>query len=111
MAKSHAFVLNGSGLIGSAIVRDLRQRGVPVVAIARRFGPAERVFLDGQAVETQFVDASAGALAELFVGRVDVVVNCVGVLQDSPSGSTKEAHVEFVHRLIPALRVCWTWAR
>jgi uncharacterized protein YbjT (DUF2867 family) len=94
-------VLGASGLIGQAVAQRLRADGFPVVPIARRFAPAQNAAL-GPAIENPVVDVDAGALAELLSGA-DIVVNCVGVLQDGPRGSLAEAHAGFGTRLVQAM--------
>jgi hypothetical protein len=46
----------------------------------------------------------SSALARLLRERaVDVVVNCLGVLQDGPGGNTRDVHRDFVARLLQAV--------
>ena len=50
---------------------------------------------------------TAQQLAELIKTRqADVIVNCLGVLQDGPGSDTRDVHVAFVARLIHADRRC-----
>jgi uncharacterized protein YbjT (DUF2867 family) len=98
-------VLGAGGLIGSAIAEDLLKDGRRVVAVARRFTSAQRSLFGAAACEAPFGTFDADALQRLLVERdVDIVVNCVGVLQDGPRGRSHEAHVRFVATLITALR-------
>jgi hypothetical protein len=47
---------------------------------------------------------ASGALARLLRDRaVDVVVNCLGVLQDGPGSDTRAVHRDFVERLLQAI--------
>jgi uncharacterized protein YbjT (DUF2867 family) len=47
----------------------------------------------------------AAALARLIREReIDVVVNCLGVLQDGPGSDTRAVHRDFVERLLTAIR-------
>ncbi len=47
----------------------------------------------------------AVALARLLRDhRIDVVVNCLGVLQDGPGSDTAVVHCDFVARLLQAIR-------
>ena len=47
----------------------------------------------------------AAALARLIREReIDVVVNCLGVLQDGPGSDTSAVHRDFVERLLAAIR-------
>ena len=99
-------VLGASGLIGEAIATRLLQDGFPVVPVARRFTAAQRNAFGKIAVECPFVTLDADALARLFAdNRVEIVVNCVGVLQDGPRGSTQTVHHDFVARLLTAIGV------
>ena len=96
-------VLGASGLIGQGVAEALIRDGYPVVAVARRFTPAQRAAFGEAAIEAPFVDFDDERLAGLLDG-VDIVLNCVGVLQDGPKGRTGDAHAGFVGRLIAALR-------
>src|SRR4051812_32364676 len=96
-------VLGASGLIGSALAADLRRRGFGVVPVARRFTQAQKAALNDR-VELPIVDLDADALRRLLEERgADLVVNCIGVLQDGPSGTTEEAHTSFAARLTQAI--------
>ena len=105
MEMPRVAVLGASGLIGDVVVADMRRRGVPVLAIARRFGAGKREGAPADRIETPFARLGAEALAQMLAGRaVEIVVNAVGVLQSGPSGSAETAHVEFAQRLVVALR-------
>jgi uncharacterized protein YbjT (DUF2867 family) len=96
-------VLGASGLIGRFVTDDLRARGFRVVGIARRFSPAQQSSsLD---LEMPVLSMHAAALARLFGEHgIDLVVNCLGVLQDGPGSDTSEVHRDFVERLLRAIR-------
>ena len=98
-------VLGASGLIGHAVALDLLRRGFPVAAFARRFTGAQKAALGDAAVEAPLVDLDARGLADLLAGRnVDILVNCIGVLQDMPGkGTASDAHGGFVSRLLSAM--------
>ncbi len=97
-------VLGASGLIGEAVASSLRREGFPVVPVARRFTPAQKVTLGDTCLETPIVALDEAALARLLAGcRAGVVVNCIGVLQDGARGRTDEVHGGFVARLVAAL--------
>ncbi|WP_186390139.1 SDR family oxidoreductase [Stappia sp. TSB10P1A] len=98
-------VLGASGLIGQAVALDLLRRGFPVAAFARRFTGAQKAALGAAAVEAPLVDLDARGLATLLAGRkVDILVNCIGVLQDMPGkGTASDAHGGFVSRLLSAM--------
>src|SRR5215217_2270995 len=97
-------VLGASGLIGQAVAMDLLRNGYPVVPVGRRFTKALQAAFGSAAVESQLAALKAQQLARLLAEqRVDIVVNCLGVLQDSTRGRTDEVHRGFVARLIEAV--------
>jgi uncharacterized protein YbjT (DUF2867 family) len=97
-------VLGAAGLIGQAVSAELRRQGLAVVPVARRFTAAQRADFAGIAIERQIVPRGARALAlQLAEWRVDVVVNCIGVLQDMHPGRIEDVHTGFIARLIEAL--------
>jgi uncharacterized protein YbjT (DUF2867 family) len=98
-------VLGASGLIGQGVAEDLMRSGFPVLAVARRFTSAQSEAFGDAAVEAPFVAFDVDQLARLFVERkVEIVLNCVGVLQDGPRGRTSDVHAGFAARLVAALR-------
>lgn len=96
-------LLGASGLIGEAVARRLETDGFPVVAIARRFTPAQRAAL-ARPVEAPVVAMDAAALERLLREEgAEIVVNCIGVLQDSAQRGTADAvHRDFAARLVEA---------
>ena len=102
---SKLLVLGASGLIGQFIAADLMRRGFAVTAAARRFTPAQRDYFGDHGRETPIAGLDAVALATLIAqSDADIVVNCLGVLQDQPGKSTADVHEGFVGRLIAALQ-------
>lgn len=98
-------VLGAAGLIGQAVATDLAAAGFGVHAVARRFTAAQRAGFGDGAVEAPIAGLDAAALAHLLDARgVEIVVNCLGVLQDGPGGTTEDVHRGFVSRLLAALR-------
>jgi putative NADH-flavin reductase len=97
-------ILGASGLIGQAVADDLARRGFAIAAVARGFTRGQRDAFGDDLVERPFVSLGADELAE-FVSRLnaDVVVNCVGVLQDGARGRAKDVHAGFVARLVEAI--------
>ncbi len=98
-------VLGASGLIGQAVSLHLLGEGFAVVPVARNFTPSQLAVFGEHAVESAMVGLDAAALARLIeTCRADIVVNCIGVLQDSARGGRAEdAHKVFVGRLTAAL--------
>jgi uncharacterized protein YbjT (DUF2867 family) len=96
-------VLGASGLIGRFVTDDLRARGFSVVGIARRLSASQKSGpLD---LELPVMSMEAAQLARLLRDhRIDVVVNCLGVLQDGPGSDTAAVHRDFVARLLQAIR-------
>lgn len=96
-------VLGASGLIGCFITRDLRIRGFPVMGVARKLPASQKTgVLD---LELPLMSMDAAALTRLIRDhRIDVVVNCLGVLQDGPGSDTGAVHRDFVTRLLQAIR-------
>jgi uncharacterized protein YbjT (DUF2867 family) len=100
-------VLGASGLIGRFVTDDLRIRGFETIGVARNLAESQRSgSLD---LEMPVMSMVSAALARLLRDRaVDVVVNCLGVLQDGRgsdgSGSdTRDVHRDFVARLLQAI--------
>ena len=95
-------VLGASGLIGRHVTDDLRTRGFEVIGVARNFVASQRSSaLD---LEMPVMSMASSALARLLRDRaVDVVVNCLGVLQDGPGSNTRDVHRDFVARLLHAI--------
>jgi len=96
-------VLGAAGLIGRFVTDDLRLRGFSVIGVARRFPASQRTHaLD---LEMKVMAMTSGALARLLRDReADVVVNCIGVLQDGPGSDTRAVHRDFVERLLQAMK-------
>ena len=97
-------VLGASGLIGASIATQLRRNGFPVIPVARRFNSAQKNEFGRFAIETPVVGLDSTALKNLlFEANPDIIVNCIGVLQDSSRGSVNDVHHGFVERLIAVL--------
>ena len=103
MAERTILVLGASGLIGRFVSDDLRVRDFRVVGVARSLSPAQR--MSALDIELPILSLEAAALTRLLQERaVDVVVNCLGVLQDGPGSNTNAVHRDFVSRLLKAIR-------
>lgn len=98
-------VLGASGLVGNAITTDLMQRGLSVVAAARRFTRSQHNQLGHAAREFPIGAGDSTSLARVLQeNEIDVVVNCLGILQDAPGESASAIHLAFVEKLLAALR-------
>jgi nucleoside-diphosphate-sugar epimerase len=94
-------VLGASGLIGRFVTDDLRIRGFGVTGIARQFSASQRT--NARDLEMPVLDMASLSLSRLLRDqKIDVVVNCLGVLQDGPGGDTRAVHRDFVERLVQA---------
>ena len=96
-------VLGASGLIGRAVTDDLRNDGFQTIGVARRFSAGQK--LSALDLELPIMTMDVAALASLLRDRaVNVVVNCLGVLQDGPGSDTSAVHRDFVERLLQAIK-------
>src|SRR5256885_14255243 len=96
-------VLGASGLIGRYLTDDLRIRGFETTGVARSLSAAQR--LSALDLDMPVMSMASSALARLLRERgIDVVVNCLGVLQDGPGSDTRAVHRDFVERLLQAIR-------
>ena len=102
MDQRTILVLGASGLIGRFVIDDLRARGFRVIGLARSLSPAQR--MSALDIELPILSLDAGALTRLLREHaVDVVVNCLGVLQDGPGSDTTAVHRDVVARLLQAV--------
>lgn len=98
-------ILGASGLIGQAVASSLLRDGFPVLALARKFTPDQKATFADKAVECSIVDLNSDALARLLLERkVEIAVNCIGVLQDAGRGRTEDVHCGFAVRLVEAVK-------
>jgi uncharacterized protein YbjT (DUF2867 family) len=103
MTARKILVLGASGLIGRFVTDDLRARGFHTVGIARHLAPSQKS--GAFDLELPIMSMDAGSLARLFREReIDIVVNCLGVLQDGLGSDTRAVHRDFTERLLAALR-------
>ncbi|GLH76978.1 nucleoside-diphosphate sugar epimerase [Bradyrhizobium sp. SSBR45G] len=102
---SRILVLGASGLIGRFVTDDLRRRGFAAIGVARAFSASQ--LISPVDIELPIMALDATGLAGLMrVHEIDVVVNCLGVLQDGPGSNTDAVHREFVARLLAAIAAC-----
>jgi uncharacterized protein YbjT (DUF2867 family) len=103
MPACRILVLGTSGLIGRYVTEDLRARGFYVAGIARRFSASQKA--SAFDLEMPVLAMDSAALARLIGDhRIDLVVNCLGVLQDGPGSDVSAVHRDFVERLLRAIR-------
>ncbi len=95
-------VVGATGLIGSAVVGRLIDTGHQVVGIARRTEGAARSVPAAQWVGFDIAGAKRPQDWSPFLAGIDAVVNCAGVLQDSPYELTRAVHVEGITALFAA---------
>src|SRR3954463_16607738 len=86
-------LIGGTGLIGSAIVAHLSSRGHTVISMSRSADPANRVDISAATTPSYWLPHLDG---------MDAVVNCAGVLQDSPTDSTSMVHHHGIANLFAA---------
>jgi uncharacterized protein YbjT (DUF2867 family) len=102
MSDRKILVLGASGLMGRFVTDDLRARGFVAIGVARRFAAQKLNALD---LELPVMAMDTAVLAQLIRDRqIDVIVNCLGVLQDGPGSDTQAVHGKFVARLLDAIR-------
>ena len=101
--RPNIVVLGASGLIGRFVTDDLRARGFAVTGIARHYSAGQRS--SDMDIELPLMSIGEIQLARLIAERsIDVVVNCLGVLQDGPGSDTSAVHRDFTVRLLAAIR-------
>ena len=104
MVQPTVAIFGASGLIGEVLAAALLDRGFRIVAVARRFTSAQRSRLGQASCEIDFMALEREQLSTFLQERdVDVVINCVGVLQDGPKGRTQEVHVGWIVKLLGAM--------
>jgi len=91
-------VLGSAGLIGFGVACDLSGRGFAIRAFARRFARSQAWALGDNALRAPLVALPREALAKL-LADCDIVVNCIGVLQDGAGMDTDAVHRQFAERL------------
>jgi uncharacterized protein YbjT (DUF2867 family) len=97
-------IFGAAGLIGEIVSAALQDKGFRTIAIARRFTEAQRSRLQPSLCTIDFMGLDGDRLAAWLADHaVDVVINCVGVLQDGPKGGTQDVHVGWIGRLLSAM--------
>ena len=101
-ASGNILVLGASGLIGHFVTDDLRARGFQVTGVARRFSPSQKATAFD--IERPILSMDEVQLAQLIRDQAsDLLVNCLGVLQDGVGSDTRAVHCDFVARLLQAM--------
>lgn len=99
---SRVLVLGASGFIGGHVAAAFSRAGWRVRAGARRPEAAARLAPSHEWVAARFEDLTRPEAWRCLLSDVDVVVNCVGVLQDGPGDSNAIAHLDGPRALIEA---------
>jgi uncharacterized protein YbjT (DUF2867 family) len=84
-------IVGATGLIGSAIAARLPAEGHQVVAISRT--PSGKGYPAIEWVSFDIAKATAPEHWTAVLEGVEALVNCAGILQDGPNGSTRAVHV------------------
>jgi uncharacterized protein YbjT (DUF2867 family) len=100
--RGTVLVLGASGFIGARIAAEAAAVGWRVRAGARDPEQARRRAPDLDWVRADFADLTSSDAWRPLLEGVDVVVNCVGVLQDAAGDSSRTAHVTGPKALISA---------
>src|SRR5215211_7391862 len=90
-------VIGGTGLIGSAIVNHLSSRGHAVYSLSRSGRRS-----DPRAIKVDLSQATSPSYWLSRLNGIEAVVNCAGVLQDSPGESISMVHHQGVASLFAA---------
>jgi uncharacterized protein YbjT (DUF2867 family) len=90
-------VIGGTGLIGSAIIAHLSSRGHSVISMSR-----SAVVASPDTISVDLNKATSPAYWLPHLNGVKAVVNCAGVLQDSPKDSTSMVHHQGIATLFAA---------
>ena len=93
-------IVGASGLIGSAVAARLVSQGDTVIAVTRR--KVDLGLVDAVSVTLDVARATDPAHWLPHLHNVDAVVNCAGLLQDSPGNSTAGVHHDGVAALFRA---------
>jgi uncharacterized protein YbjT (DUF2867 family) len=91
-----------TGLIGRAVLANLNGEGHAVVAVARNPGAATRLPEAAACIALDIAKATRPSDWLPHLAGIDALVNCAGVLQDSPRDSTAGVHAEGAAALFAA---------
>src|SRR4051794_10211950 len=90
-------IVGGTGLIGSAVLARLSSLGHSVVSMSR-----SAMGVSANHVAVDISKATSPAYWLPYLEGVEAVVNCAGVLQDSPKDSTSMVHHQGIANLFAA---------
>ncbi len=91
-----------NGFIGSALAARLAREGHRVVAVTRSADASARRLAAERFVSLDIARATRPEDWLPHLAGIDAVVNCAGLLQDSPGNSTRGVHVDGVSALFSA---------
>jgi uncharacterized protein YbjT (DUF2867 family) len=91
-----------TGLIGRAVLASLHGEGHAVVAVARHADAAARLPEAAACIALDIAKATSPGDWLPHLGGIEAVVNCAGVLQDSPRDSTAGVHADGAAALFAA---------
>ena len=98
LTGSSVLVAGATGGLGSAIARDMAERGAELTLVSRSAGHLADIDVPGHrlALDLRDPDSCRAAVdaAIAHAGRLDVVVNAVGVVAFGPIGSTSIDTIE-----------------
>jgi uncharacterized protein YbjT (DUF2867 family) len=95
-------VIGAYGFIGSAVAARLVADGHEVVGAGRRIKAARDRRPDMRWIKIDLASARKPEHWSGHLAGIDAVVNCAGVLQDTPADSTHKVHVEGTNALFTA---------
>src|SRR3954454_24900009 len=98
--EMRVLLTGATGLIGSAVLARLRADGHETVAVAR--GSVGHLPLASRCATMDIARATRPGDWLPHLAGVDAVVNCAGVLQDSPRDSTAGVHIHGMAALLAA---------
>jgi uncharacterized protein YbjT (DUF2867 family) len=91
-----------NGFIGSAVAARLATEGHRIVAVTRSVDASARRLRAEKFLHLDIARATGAEEWLPHLAGIDAVVNCAGLLQDSPGNSTRGVHVEGIAALFAA---------
>jgi uncharacterized protein YbjT (DUF2867 family) len=96
-------LIGATGLIGSALASRLKAGQHKVTGVARRPNFADRSIAEWVSLD---IGSAGGSAWDAILAGADAVVNCAGILQDGPDGSTAGVHASGPAALFRACARC-----